>query len=295
MIISGQELWLWQKRAQQQAIAAHLPPHDVHWLLRELAGLDSLTLHLETYKTRSQIELKISLSELERLWQLRLGDRVPLQHLTGQVSWRHFTLKVSPEVLIPRPETEILIDRVAEIVQQNPQLAEGHWVDLGTGSGAIALGLAECLPKAQIHAIDISAESLEIARKNAQNLNFAHRIQFHQGSWWQPLTALVGKISGMISNPPYIPSALIAELEQEVSQHEPHLALDGGNDGLDAIRHLVATAPDYLHSGGLWAIEMMDGQAEIVTHLLENQGNYQNIHIVPDLAKIERFAFAYCR
>ncbi len=293
MAISGQALQEWQKQAKQQAIAANLPPEEVDWLLRELLGLDRLTRYWETEKTRSPIESNISLSELDRLWQLRLGDRVPLQHLVGQTHWRHFTLKVSPEVLIPRPETEIRIDLVVEAVTQNPQLARGHWVDLGTGSGAIACGLAECLPQATIHAIDLSAESLEIARENAKRLSLEGQIKFYRGSWWQPLEAWAGKISGMVSNPPYIPSALIPQLQPEVCRHEPRLALDGGSDGLDAIRDLVETAPHYLHSGGLWAIEMMGGQGETVAHLLEARGSYRDIRIVPDFAKIDRFALAY--
>ena len=294
-MVSGRELRSWQQQAKQQAIAAEIPPEEVDWLLRELGGLDSLTLHLARESGQSPLPLKMALSELEELWQLRLCDRVPLQYLAGQTGWRHFTLKVSPDVLIPRPETEILIDLAAEAAAKNPQLAAGHWVDLGTGSGAIACGLAECLPKATIHAVDCSGVSLEIARENAKHLGFEERIQFYQGSWWQPLEAWAGKISGMVANPPYIPSALIPHLQPEVCRHEPHLALDGGLDGLDAIRDLANTAPDYLHSGGLWAIEMMDGQAESVVQLLQGCGKYKNIGTFPDLANIDRFAFAYRR
>ena len=97
----------------------------------------------------------------------------------------------------------------------------------------------------------------------------------------------------MISNPPYIPSAMIAGLQPEVAHHEPHLALDGGEDGLVAVRHLIETAPDYLVAGGLWLVEIMAGQAPFVAELLENQGQYQNIQILKDLADIERFVVAY--
>ncbi|MBP0018202.1 MAG: peptide chain release factor N(5)-glutamine methyltransferase [Cyanobacteria bacterium SBLK] len=291
MIISGRELQGWRQRAREGAIAAGIPPEEVDWLLRELEECSALTLQFLV--DRPSLDLPVSLSELERLWQCRLRDRVPLQHLVGRTHWRHFTLKVSPDVLIPRPETEILVDLVAEAIGQNPALAEGHWVDLGTGSGAIAFGLSECLPRGTIHAVDSSAESLAIARENARMLVLEERIKFYRGSWWQPLSSLAGKISGMVSNPPYIPSALIPQLQPEVSQHEPHLALDGGCDGLDAIRYLVETAPDYLHPGGLWAVEMMDGQAETVARLLEKRGQYCHIRIVSDLAKIDRFALAY--
>ena len=106
---------------------------------------------------------------------------------------------------------------------------------------------------------------------------------------------LQGKVSGMVSNPPYIPSSEIALLQPEVVQHEPHLALDGGKDGLDDIRHLIEVAPNYLMPGGIWLIEMMVGQAKLVTQMLQQQGEYHKIKIFPDLAGIKRFAMAHRR
>ncbi len=167
------------------------------------------------------------------------------------------------------------------------------WADLGTGSGAIALGLAYAMPAAQIHAVDYSAAALEIASYNAQKLGFETRIQFHQGSWWEPLNSLKGEFSGMVSNPPYIPSTLISELQPEVAWHEPHLALNGGSDGLDYIHHLIEVSPVYLRPGGIWLIEMMAGQAPVVAELLHQQGSYCQIQIFSDLAGIDRFALAY--
>jgi release factor glutamine methyltransferase len=215
--------------------------------------------------------------------------------LAGVTPWRHFSLSVSPAVLIPRPETEYLIDLAVKAVKNSPtpQLTEGHWADLGTGSGAIALGLAEAFKAATIHAVDCSADALAVAQLNAQQLGFAQRIQFYQGSWWEPLSALKGQISGMVANPPYIPSSWIPQLQPEVANHEPHLALDGGSDGLDCIRQLIKTSPDYLRSGGVWLIEMMAGQADTVTQLLHQQGSYCHIQIISDLAGIDRFALAY--
>lgn len=302
--VSGMDLWQWRRQAQQQANAADIPIAEVDWLVQAMTGLDRLTLRLESFKDRAEIPLDRSLSDLEHLWQQRLADRVPVQYLVGTAPWRTFTLAVSPAVLIPRPETELLIDLAVLAVQQGqaglepglkPGLEQGHWADLGTGSGAIAIGLAAALPQVQVHAVDRSPEALAIAQKNAQQENWGDRIQFYQGSWFAPLSHLRGSLSGMVSNPPYIPSALIADLQPEVTRHEPHLALDGGTDGLDCIRHLVNTAPDYLISGGIWLIEMMAGQAEAVVDLLEASGNYQEIQIHADLAGIDRFALAYCR
>jgi release factor glutamine methyltransferase len=284
--VSGLELWQWRRDAKASAIAAALSPDEVDWLLQELAGLDRLSLRLESFKTVGEIPLKVSLETLKQLWQQRIESRVPVQYLAGVTPWRDLELAVSPAVLIPRPETELLIDFALELAPD----ASGHWADLGTGSGAIAIGLAKAFPKARIHAVDQSAEALAIAEQNAQTLGLSN-IQFYQGSWFEPLGHLKGQLSGMISNPPYIPSQMVLELQPEVRLHEPHSALDGGVDGLDCIRELVAIAPEYLTLNGLWMIEMMSGQAELVTELLI-QNKYQKIEIRKDFAGIERFAIA---
>jgi release factor glutamine methyltransferase len=305
--VSGIALWQWQQKAKQQAIAAGISPQEVDWLLQELAGLDRLSLRLETYKTQT-LTLKASLETLCDRWQQRLAERVPVQYLAGVAPWRQFLLEVTPAVLIPRPETERLIDLAQAAVRSRDQnsvgqrsakqsstddyQAQGHWADLGTGSGAIAIGLADSFPLAQIHAVDFSEAALSVAQQNAQRYGFGDRIQFYCGSWFEPLTHLQGKLSGIVSNPPYIPQALIPNLQPEVSQHEPHLALDGGTDGLNAIRHLVKTAPVYLRSGGILLIEMMAGQAKAVAALLQAQESYTDIQIHADFAGIERFVLA---
>ena len=296
-IVSGVTLWQWRQDAYKSAREAGVPTAEVDWLLVEVAGLDALTLRLESFKERSQIALRYPLSRLSQLWHWRIRDKVPVQYLAGVTPWRHFSLKVSPAVLIPRPETEYLIDLAVEAAKNSTtsNLASGQWADLGTGSGAIALGLAEVFPAATIHAVDCCTDALAIAQENAQQLGFAQRIQFYQGSWWQPLDTLKGQLSGMVSNPPYIPSPLVQQLQPEVRNHEPHLALDGGSDGLDCIRYLIAASPDYLRPGGVWLIEMMAGQADTVAQLLHQQGSYCNIGIVADLAGIDRFALAYRR
>ncbi|NEP60919.1 MAG: peptide chain release factor N(5)-glutamine methyltransferase [Symploca sp. SIO2G7] len=294
-LVSGLELWRWRLAAGKAAEEAGISLEEVDWLLQEVAGLDPLALRLESFKEQSQIELQLPLPELSQLWERRLQERSPVQYLIGVTHWRHFALTVAPAVLIPRPETECLIDLAVEAINDSPipQLDLGHWADLGTGSGAIALGLAEVLTNASIYAVDCSQSALAIARQNAQRLGYSQRIQFYQGSWWEPLEALKGTFSGMVANPPYIPSNLLQQLQPEVVNHEPHLALDGGNDGLDCIRKLITTSADYLQPGGIWLIEMMAGQAAAVVELLHQQGSYSQVQIFPDLAGIDRFALAY--
>lgn len=287
--ISGQELSQWRQQAIADLQQAQLSPKEVDIFLQAVTDLDTLSLRLQSFREREKIPLSYSWSEITKRWQKRLQARVPLQYLLESVVWRNFTLKVSPEVLIPRPETELLIDIVGETVRGDDG---GIWVDLGTGSGAIAIGLASILTKAEIYAIDYSQTALAIAKENIINTGFADRIILKQGSWWTPLEKWKGQISGMLSNPPYIPSAEILDLQIEVREHEPRLALDGGEDGLTALRYLVATAPDYLRSGGLWLVEMRAGQGEKVAQMLENQGNYRQIQIINDLAGFDRFVLA---
>jgi release factor glutamine methyltransferase len=289
--VTGQELWQWRQAAYQQALAASVPVGEIDWLLREVAGLDRLALRLESFKTKAAIELTLPFAQLTELWQQRLSTRMPVQYLVGVAPWRQFTLRVTPAVLIPRPETEQIVD-LAVAAAQVSLGASGDWADLGTGSGAIALGLADALPHATIHAVDCSRAALSIAQQNAAQLGLTDRIYFYQGSWFEPLHRLRGNLCGMVSNPPYIPSALVPGLQPEVA-HEPWLALDGGADGLSCIRHLVTIAPDYLKSGGIWLIEMMAGQAGAVVDLLHQQGSYQHIQVHADLAGIDRFVLAH--
>ena len=287
--ISGQELSQWRQQAIADLAQAQLSAKEVDIFLQAVTDLDTLSLRLQSFREREKIPLSYSWSEITKRWQKRLQSRVPLQYLLESVVWRNFTLKVSPGVLIPRPETELLIDIVGETVRGDDG---GIWVDLGTGSGAIAIGLASILTKAEIYATDYSPTALAIAKENIINTGFADRIILKQGSWWTPLEKWKGQISGMLSNPPYIPSAEILDLQIEVREHEPRLALDGGEDGLTALRYLVATAPDYLRSGGLWLVEMRAGQGEKVAQMLENQGNYRQIQIINDLAGFDRFVLA---
>jgi release factor glutamine methyltransferase len=291
-VISGFRLWEWRNVAIENAIAFGISSAEIDWLLLEVTELERLALRLESFRNQSQIELKLPFEDLELLWQRRLTERLPVQYITGITPWRQFRLRVSPAVLIPRPETEFLIDLAIDMAKLYPRLLQGNWVDLGTGSGAIALGLADAFPGAMVHAVDVSSDALAIAQQNARENKLDTRIKFYQGSWWQPLEHLRGQVSAMVSNPPYIPTETVTTLQPEVLNHEPHLALDGGIDGLEDIRHLVETAPTYLEDGGLWMVEMMQGQAEIIHQLLENQGSYENIQIHRDLAGIERYAIA---
>jgi len=288
--------WEWYDRSLLNAKQYDVPVYELDWLILQTTALDKLDLRLRSPNIGQQISLEL-LTNLDQLWQKRISDRIPMQYLTGAVTWRNLELQVSHAVLIPRPETELIIDIVAESCK-GKIYEDGIWVDLGTGSGAIAIALVQHFSQAQIHAIDCSEAPLNIAKINAannlKNKPNTHQIHFHHGNWFEPLANLNLKeaIAGIVSNPPYIPSVEVLNLQPEVTNHEPHLALDGGPDGLDAIRELVNTAPQYLISGGFWIIEMMAGQAEIVRSLLLANGKYTNIQIHQDYSGIERFISA---
>ncbi|OIP68693.1 MAG: protein-(glutamine-N5) methyltransferase, release factor-specific [Oscillatoriales cyanobacterium CG2_30_44_21] len=291
------DFYEWYDRSLVEAHQHNVPKYELEYLAISLLGLTKLDLRLRSPNIEVQIDSQ-KLIKLDQAWQERCRDRVPVQYLIGSVIWRDLELQVSPAVLIPRPETELIIDIAADFINQNNQsliYQKGDWLDLGTGSGAIAIALAKMLPQSQIYAVDISESALELAKENAyRNMLTNQQINFYLGNYFEPISQLnlQNKFVGMISNPPYIPSFEVLNLQPEVVNHEPHLALSGGDDGLDAIRELVNTAPNYLISQGFWIIELMSGQASIVRSLLLDNGCYGNIEIHQDYAGIERFVSA---
>ncbi len=282
--LSETDVRLWRHQAQLMARSASISPREVDLLL-EAGGWSRLDQRLD------RLPLDIDLSVLTHLWQRRLQERMPLQYLLGKSAWRDMDIKVSPAVLIPRPETELLIDIAAEWWQAQER-DPGLWVDLGTGSGILALALARMGVASQVYGVDVSAEALSIAEANRAEQTLVAPLTFLQGSWFTPLHPYRGRIQGMVSNPPYIPSSQLPQLQPEVTWHEPHLALDGGESGLQALLHLIDQAPLYLQPGGFWAVEVMQGQAEVVATLLQQDHRYTSIHIHPDLSGIPRFVSA---
>lgn len=221
---------------------------------------------------------------LERFWDYvsRREQGTPVQYLLGSQEFMGLQLQVNPAVLIPRPDTEILVEQALRCLQGK---AHPLVLDLATGSGAVALALAHHAPKARVLATDISEAALQVARANAARLGLLSRVTFRQGSWLEPLPP--GQHFDVIaSNPPYIPSADIAELSPEVQQ-EPHLALDGGADGLNCYRSLIPSAVRVLKPGGSLLLEIGQGQADAVLDLLRGAGLLQ-LQTIPDLAGIDR-------
>lgn len=202
----------------------------------------------------------------------------PTAYLIGQREFWSLALEVSPAVLVPRPETELVVERALSLIDA---IAPRGACDLGTGSGAIALALAAERPRWQITATDFSAAALELARRNAQRHGL-HQVEFLQGDWFAPLAGR--RFHLIASNPPYV-----AADEPALSRlrHEPRIALTPGLEGTEALQHIVIEAPHYLTPGGWLVLEHGGGQAALLAHSLQQRG-YRHIHGHRDYAAIER-------
>jgi len=275
------DFWQWYKQASAEAERHQVPQYELEWLMQTVLGIEKLQLRL------GQLPSGIVVDKIKELWQSRISQRVPVQYLAGKVLWRGLELAVDSAVLIPRPETELMIELVNSLLPANSPLRSGIWVDMGTGSGAIAIGLSQILPSAQIYATDISASALAVARRNAQKHHC--QIRFYQSNWFSSIPHLRGKVSGIVSNPPYIPTAEIDRLAEEVKCHEPILALDGGSSGLEVVQILVREVPNFLIADGLFITEVMAGQAPRVRELLAHTGGFTQIHTHKDYSGYERF------
>lgn len=235
---------------------------------------------------------EVAESVLEAFTRLvdRRAHREPAQYISGTEDFHGLTFNVTPDVLIPRPETELLVETGIELLQDLPAAKAA---DIGTGSGCIAVSLAASLSGATVYAVDRSKAALTIAKGNADANGVAGRILFLEGDLLAPLEAagLKGLLDMIASNPPYIPADEIPGLQAEV-QFEPKGALDGGPDGLDAVRRLIAEAPSYLKPGGWLLIEIGFGQADAVRELVRASGVLEYIEFKTDFAGIARVLVA---
>lgn len=250
---------------------------------------------------------------LAELVERRYGGE-PIQHITGECEFYGLPFRVTHDVLVPRPETEHLVERVGELIPMFGRRAKRHkvrpadvreesrragnpheagWppriVDVGTGSGAIAISIAHDWPEAEITATDLSVPALQVARSNAERLGFVHQIRFLHGDLLAPVAGERFEI--VASNPPYVPNTDRALIAVEVREYEPALALFGGEDGLDIYRRLIPGAHAALIPGGYIVLEIGFTQVEAIERLLASAG-FQNMEFTPDLQGIPRVASA---
>lgn len=270
---------------------------DANWKrIRPEASQDSFQ--------RGEILLREQLDGLRDIWRRRIENREPFQYLTSTSFWMEYTLVVGPGVLIPRPETEVLAEIARNHILQSPRHQFGPWADLGCGSGALAIAVADamhrCSADGLVWAVDKCPKALRYTQENALRSKLSHKIRTMQGTWFDPIAHLKGKLAGIVSNPPYIPPANLPRLQAEVGRHEPILALDGGSsDGLKELQIICTGARDFLVADGFLGLETNGElhanalEEELRTMQLDNGScAFHNIRIVSDLAGIPRFVIA---
>jgi release factor glutamine methyltransferase len=265
------------------------PRLQIELLLAHVLKQPRLKLYLN-------FERQLTHAELAQLRDLvkRRSQREPLQHIVGSTSFCGLEIAVNRHVLVPRPETELLAEMGSAFLEseiQNPKSNMGVRVlDFGTGSGCLAIALAVKCPTASIHALDVSAEALAVAKANAAALGVANRIELFRADGFGGLPAGT-RYELIISNPPYIPSGELATLEPEVRDFDPRIALDGGADGLDFFRRLAAEAGKRLAPAGRLMCEFGDGQGPALRELFDRQ-NWIVEQVRPDYSGRERILVA---
>lgn len=273
MTIDG--LLAWGEERLQLSSNAPSPAKDAEWLLRHVLGRDKAWL-----LTHGDESVEEGKAQEYALLIKRREKNEPMQYIVGETEFFGLPFRVTPEVLIPRPETEHLVEKVVELAAG---FSAPRIIDIGTGSGAIAIAIAKQLPQAQVTATELSEGAIAVAQENAARNGVS--VRFLLGDLLAPVSEV--KFEIIASNPPYVPSEEKALLAVEVRDHEPEMALYGGADGLGIYRRLIPAAYSQLADGGWLLLEMGFGQAERVKDLMEQAG-FQEIEIVTDLQGIER-------
>ncbi len=290
------------------------PRLSAQWLLSDATKLSRIELY-------TQFERPLTMEERDILrgYVARRGAGEPLQYITGEVGFRHITIGVRPGVLIPRPETEVLVSEALALLPamkrdgaylaSDPRTGDSPLfsgegggppltgqvlvADLCTGSGCVACSLAYEYPSAHVVATDISPEAVALASENVERLQLADRVEVLECSLGEGIPASRSRsFDIVVSNPPYIPTALMSEIPEEVAGFEPHLALDGGADGLELFRPLAAWAHDALKPGAALVVELHEGCLDAAAQVARDSG-YERIRIVDDLAGRPRVLVAH--
>ena len=298
------------------------PRLSAEWLLANVTGLSRVELYVNYDKPLEADELAAMHTAIERR---AVGE--PLQYVTGEMPFRHIVLKCERGVLIPRPETEVLVDAALEGVdaalarrgEKDEKRPEGEKdvegekdekrpdgekdepagdpvrvLEVGTGTGCIALSIASERPGTHVTATDLSERAVELASRNREALGLEDAVDIVQTDLTEGVDPeLMGSFSVLVSNPPYIPTAVLREeVPAEVADYEPELALDGGDDGLDVFRRLLDLAPRALAPGGMLAVELFEGSLEDAAALARAQGGWSSIEVREDLTHRPRVLVA---
>jgi release factor glutamine methyltransferase len=268
------------------------PRLDAELLLAHVLNLSRLNL----YVNFNQI-VEPQKVDLYRELVKKRSNRIPVNYLINCREFMSLELYVDQRVLIPRPETEVLVETIFKLDSNNSNnlnSASQEVLEIGTGSGAIAVSLAVKKPSWKIVATDISYQALYVAQRNAQKHQLLECIAFICANLFEPIKVKdgCGSFDWILSNPPYIPSSEIPKLAPEIKDYEPKVAVDGGEDGLDIIRSLIFQAPKFLKPKGKLAFEIGVGQADKVKKLVDDSGRYANRFVVKDYSGVDRVVVA---
>lgn len=248
-------------------------------------------IDLYTHFDRPMTELE--LADIKAMIKRRV-NREPTAYITGEKEFWSLPMMVTPNVLIPRPETECLVEEALSVLDgrngANSDVIEAAVLELGCGSGAVSIAMASERPDCRFTASDCSLAALAVARNNARVNGVADRIRFVAGDWVEPFSQQAAGFHLIVSNPPYIVSGEIQGLQPEVSRFEPRVALDGGSDGLDCLRRIIHTAPGILQNDGWLLLEIGWDQADAVARIAEESGRFARVHFRKDYSGFDRVA-----
>lgn len=264
------------------------PRLSAEWLLCNATGHTRVELYINYDKPLSAGELDIMRDGVRRR---AAGE--PLQYVTGEMPFRHIVLRCEKGVLIPRPETEVLVDAALEALDECGSEAP-LVLEVGTGTGCIALSLASEHEGARVIATDLSPMAVRLAVRNRDALNLAGVVDVVECDLASGVpNVLMGRFDVLVSNPPYIPTeVLVREVPAEVKDHEPGLALDGGEDGLDVFRRILAIAPEVLAQGGTLCVELFEGNVHAAAELVRAEPGWANVEVREDLTHRPRVLIA---
>ena len=243
-------------------------------------------------KLYTEYDRPLSEDELSRMRSLvqRAAEEEPIAYLTGRAHFFNLEFEVTRDVLIPRPDTETLVENVLQTVRHQPGLEAPRVIDLCTGSGCIAAAVAQHLKSATVLATDVSPAAVAVARRNVERLGLGGRVVVEQGDLFEPLTRMVDvqPFQLVLANPPYIRSADVPQLDRSVREYEPAQALDGGPDGLDLHRRILAEAPDRLVPGGRVFLEIAFDQGESAQELASAYPAFEHVRVLKDFGGRDR-------
>ena len=280
--IPTKELFLWIRdiKNSDQNI------DDFYLLLDLVGGITKSDLFLLKINSKQKVFSKIDFYTLKKKWLEHTRLSKPIQYICGSTYWRNFRIELSKDVLIPRVETEQIVEIASDIFRTEDKKVV--FADLGTGSGSIAISLVVENSHWKGLATDIDMNALHIAKKNHNKISSESNINFYCGHWWEPLIDYAGMINLVISNPPYIPRNIYERLPSSIIDFEPKKALYGGEDGLSHIKQIISDAPKFLVKGGWLILENHYDQSKKIKNILREYG-FDSLKTINDTFGIGRF------